>query len=61
MFDKAKSSVIAKPMIPLIYKRLVHLVEKRQPSVVSAPDIHFGYGVTTSGYPQGHSVNSIIV
>ena len=61
MLDKAKSSVVAKPMIPLVYKRLVNLVEKRQASVISTPYVHFGYRVTASGHPKGYSTNRIIV
>ena len=61
MLDKAKSSVVAKPVIAFVYKRLVNLVEKRQASVISTPYIRFGHRVAASGHPKDYSTNRVIV
>ena len=58
---KAKSLVVAEPMIPLVYKRLVELLEKRETSMISTSYIHLGHGVSAGCDAHRHTPDGEIL
>ena len=58
--DKAKSSFIAEPMIPLVYKWFIHFVEKKQAPFKAPAYISFRNIVSAGSDPPGNSLNSVV-
>ena len=58
---KAKSSFVAEPMIPLVDKRFVDVLEERKTSMIPTSHIDLRHGVSTGGDADCHTSDSEIV
>ena len=52
---KAKSSFVAEPMIPLVDKRLVDLLEERKTSMIPTSYVDLRHGVSTGCDAHRHT------